>query len=84
MRISLMLMTPFAYWRGLALETKIQQYQPDLIWMHAVLRYIGPHGVRAVSRASCQKYITHHDLGLITPYPSRIYRESDIPMSPRL
>ena len=84
MRLWLMLMTPLAYWRGIALDTKIQQYQPDLIWMHAVLRYIGPHGIRSMSRAHCRKYITHHDLGLITPYPSRIYRESDIPASPRL
>jgi hypothetical protein len=24
-------------------------------------------------------YLTHHDLGLISPRPSHIYRESDIP-----
>ncbi len=84
MRLWLMLMTPFAYWRGIALDTKIQKYQPDLIWMHAVLRYIWPHGIRSVWWAHCRKHITHHDLGLITPYPSRIYRESDIPVSPWL
>lgn len=84
MRLWLMLMTPFSYWRGISLDKKIQQYEPDLIWMHSVLRYIWPYGVRAVTHSGCQQYITHHDLGLITPYPSRIYRESDIPVSPRL
>jgi hypothetical protein len=77
-RIWLMYMAPFAFWRGISLDKKIQQYQPDLIWMHSVLRYIGPHGVWVVSRFPGHKYITHHDLGLITPRPSDVHSESDI------
>lgn len=81
MRISLMLMTPFAFWRWNRLNRKIKKYKPDLIWMHAILRYIGPHGIRSVTQSHSKKYITHHDLGLIAAYPSRIYSESYIPVS---
>lgn len=84
MRLWLMMLTPVAFWRGILLDKKIKQYQPDLIWMQWVLRYIWPYWVRIISRYPGRKYITHHDLGLITPYPSRIYSEWDIPMSPSI
>jgi glycosyltransferase involved in cell wall biosynthesis len=84
MRIWLMCLTPIAAWRGRALSQKIKQYQPDLIWMHSVLRYIWPYGIRAISRSTGRRYITHHDLGLISLHPSRIYSEWDIPLSPSL
>lgn len=83
-RIWLMYIAPFAFWRGILLSNTINIYQPDLIWMHSVLRYIWPHGMRAIANSGCKKYLTHHDLGLITPRPSRIYSESDIPASPSL
>lgn len=83
-RIWLMLLSPIAFWRGIALHKKIHEFSPDLIWMHSVLRYIGPHWIRAISDSWSKKYITHHDLGLITARPSRIYDEWDIPSSPNL
>lgn len=83
-RIFYMMMTPFAYWRGRGISQKIQEFSPDLIWMHSIMRYIGPHGLRSISDANCQKYITHHDLWLISLRPSQIHRESDIPTSPNL
>ena len=79
-----MFMAPFAFWRRARVEKKIQQFSPDLIWMHSVLRYIGPHGIWAIYRSSVPVYLTHHDLGLITPRPSRLYRELDIPQSAHL
>lgn len=84
MRIWLMCLSPFAFWRGILLDKKIKQYKPDLIWMQGVLRYIWPYGARAISHYHWRKYITHHDLGLITPYPSRIYSEWDIPLTPSI
>ena len=83
-RIWLMLLTPFAFWRGRSLSSKIKKVQPDLIWMHSILRYIGPHWLYAIADVKCSTYITHHDLWLITPFPSRIYSESDIASSPSL
>lgn len=83
-RIVLMMLTPFAFWRWFDMNTKISEYSPDLIWMHSIMRYIGPHGLRAIASYDCQKYITHHDLGLIVPRPSQVYSEKDIPISPNL
>lgn len=84
MRKYLMVLAPFAFWRGTMISQHIQRFSPDLIWMHSILRYIWPHGVAAVSRSSCTTYMTHHDLGLITPRPSQIYHEWDIPKSSHL
>ncbi len=83
-RIYLMLLAPFAFWRGITLSRHIHRFDPDLIWMQSVLRYIWPHWVRVVSGSKHKKYITHHDLGLITPRPSQIYSETDVPGSPKL
>ena len=79
MRIWLFLLSPIAYWRWKELDKKIQTYKPDIIWMHQISRYIWPHGVGAILDTGCPIYLTHHDLGLISPRPSQIYRESDIP-----
>ncbi len=84
LRIWLMLLSPIAFWRGMLLEKKITDFSPDLIWMHSVLRYIGPHWIRVIATSKSRKYITHHDLWLIAPRPSQIYNEWDIPNSPNL
>ncbi len=73
MRIFLMITSPLAFWRGIMLTRKIHEFKPDLIWMHSILRYIGPHGIRAISNYDSKRYITHHDLGLISLRPSQIY-----------
>lgn len=83
-RITFMLLTPFAFWRKSALFRKIKIFSPDIIWMHSISRYIGPHWLSAIYSFECKKYITHHDLGIISPRPSQIYNESDIPLSPNI
>lgn len=83
-RIILMLLAPVAFWRWRHIRWHIQKFNPDLIWMHTILRYVWPHGVAAVSSFECKKYITHHDLGLITVQPSSIYSEKSIPISKNL
>ncbi|NRH20494.1 glycosyltransferase [Candidatus Gracilibacteria bacterium] len=84
MRIFYMFTAPLAFWRGISLSKKLQEYSPDLVWMHSIMRYIGPYGLAALSRYDCKKYITHHDLGLISPRPSKIYHQSDIPKTSNL
>jgi glycosyltransferase involved in cell wall biosynthesis len=78
----------FAFWRGIQVWMRLSQLQPDLIWMHSVLRYIGPWGVLAVRlyrlRHLTLVYLSHHDLGLLAAFPQDITDESDIPMSPSL
>jgi glycosyltransferase involved in cell wall biosynthesis len=78
----------FAFWRGIELYTMLQKMQPDMIWIHSVLRYIGPWGVLAVRLYSMhhlvQVYLSHHDLGLLAAFPQDITEESDIPLTPSL
>ena len=67
---------------------RLTRFQPDLIWMHSVLRYIGPWGVLAVRLYTLHHptlvYLSHHDLGLLAAFPQDITREEDVPMSPSL
>jgi glycosyltransferase involved in cell wall biosynthesis len=84
MRIGLMLMTPIAFWRGMSLDKIIKEYNPDLIWMNSIMRYIWPYGLATIAKSPIDIYITHHDLWLISLRPSQIYAESDIPQSSKL
>ena len=84
MRIWLMCITPIAYWRWVSLNKKIKDHQVDLIWVHSVIRYLGPHSMKKIRDSGIKTYMTHHDLWLITPRPSRVIAYSDIPDSPNL
>ena len=75
----------FAYSRGRELRRVLNTEKPDGIWMHSILRYIGPWGVRAVKQyvekyPNTQVYLSHHDLGLIAAFPQSITEESQIPL----
>jgi hypothetical protein len=78
----------FAFWRGIHVWNMLYQLRPDLIWMHSVLRYIGPWGVLAVRLYTLhyptQTYLSHHDLGLLAAFPQDIIEESSIPMNQSL
>ena len=80
-RIVLMILAPFSFWRKKNIQSVISDYQPDLIWMHSILRYIWPFWVAGIVESGVKCYMTHHDLGLISSRPSMIYRESDIPLN---
>ncbi len=82
MRKLLFLMTPFAFWRAQKIKTEVRTFGPDLIWCGTITRYIGPWGARVIAKdRNSKKYITHHDIGLICPRPSKIYHETQIPKS---
>lgn len=57
---------------------KIHSYKPDAIWLHSVLRAIGPVGLIPLLWYRGRILITYHDLGYFVPYPRRIERESQI------
>ena len=81
-RIFMMIIAPFAFWRWKKMTKKIWDFEPDLIWMHSIIRYIGPFWVNTIMEyKQSKKYISHHDLWLICTRPSAIYNESDIPMN---
>lgn len=73
----------FAFWRGVSLARFLRDTQPDAIWMHSILRYIGYWWVRAVKRytekSGAKIYLSHHDVGLIAPFPQDITEEGQIP-----
>lgn len=73
----------FAFWRGLQLRKILEQYQPDAIWMHSILRYVGIWWVWEVLRYTKKRnipvFLSHHDVGLIAPFPQHIMEEYQIP-----
>lgn len=79
MRKVLAVIAPFAFWHWFSMKKTISTFQPDLIWMHGVARYIGPFGLMAITGSDRKMIMTHHDLGLITARPSRITSAAHIP-----
>lgn len=77
-----------AFWRGWRLRKILEQYQPDAIWMHSILRYVGIWGIREVSQYAKKKnipvFLSHHDVGLIAPFPQHITEEYQIPRNASL
>lgn len=75
-----------AFWRGLHLFGYLIFHRPDIVWLHSILRYIGPWWVLAVNAYSrffvTQIYLSHHDVGLLAPFPQSVREESDIPRHP--
>jgi len=63
------------------LRKKINDFDPDIIWCHSVLRYIGWLGLHTVNRSSAQKRITYHDLGYFHPFPHTVTDTTQIPAS---
>lgn len=80
-RIWLFLLAPFAFWRYFTIKKLLSIHKPDLIWMHSVLRYIWPWWLLAISQYTSKKYITHHDLWLLTIRPKNIQFVTDIPQA---
>lgn len=68
----------------LGIRKKIREFQPDVIWLHSVSRFLGPLAVREVNRSGIFSMVTYHDLGLLSPFPSEVESESMIPKHPSL
>lgn len=63
------------------LRKKIQQFSPDIIRCHSVLRHIGRLGLSTINRSSAQKRMMYHDLGYFHPFPHAVTQEKQIPTS---
>lgn len=68
-----------AFWRWLFLYRKIKDFKPDIVWWHSLLRYQGIWGILAFLSAK-KTYMTHHDFWFISPRPSMIFTEKDLPI----
>jgi len=64
------------------MRKKIREFQPDAVWLHSVSRFLGPLAVREVNRSGIFSLVTYHDLGLLSPFPSRVESEAMIPKNP--
>lgn len=74
----------FSKKREKELSEKIAEFQPDVIWSHSILRYIGAGGARAITEAGVPHFLMHHDLGLFSPFPSKIFSWENIPKNQNL
>ncbi len=75
------LLAPFSFWHKSWIKREIVSFQPDLIWIHGIARYIWPFWLKEILKTWKETIITHHDLGLLTARPSNITEESQIPSS---
>jgi len=71
---------------ALGIRKKIREFQPDVVWLHSVSRFLGPLTVREVADWGKNKenstLVTYHDLGLLSPFPSKVESEDTIPSNP--
>lgn len=80
----LFLLSPFSVQRYFELRSFLQKNNPEVIWMHSVLRYVGFWWVLAVNsykrhNPSIEVLLAHHDVWLLAAYPQYITLESEIP-----
>lgn len=71
--MSLVWFNIFAYWN---LKKKIKQFEPDIIWLHSVSRYLW-----FLPLLNCKwkkTLIMYHDLWYFHPFPSKVYEEEQI------
>jgi glycosyltransferase involved in cell wall biosynthesis len=78
-RIIQAVIAPLAFWRYFEVKNIIQKSHADLIWIHSILRYIWPWWILAIMRSNREVIMSHHDLGLIVPRPSKLESEDQIP-----
>ncbi len=59
------------------LRKKLKKFKPDVVWCHSLMRGFGPLPLAALD-GSTFNILTHHDAGLLIPYPSLLTSESDL------
>jgi glycosyltransferase involved in cell wall biosynthesis len=77
------------YFRQRRIQKKLAAFRPDTIWMHSVLRYHGIWSIRQIQKyiqkyPNTKVYLSHHDIGLLAPFPQDITQEEQIPKNDSL
>ena len=62
-----------------SIQKLIKSFQPDIIWRHSTLRFIGHKWLDVSTNA--KQIITYHDLGYFVSHPSSVNNESQIPQT---
>ena len=65
-------------WSWWGLTSVIKKEKPDLIWYHSLIRWQGRFPVFQGIKSSAQQRVMYHDLWVFHPFPSQVYKESDI------
>jgi glycosyltransferase involved in cell wall biosynthesis len=76
----------FTFWRYFEVWFFLRRAQPDAIWMHSIMRYIGLWWILAVrhymsAHTDTKIFLSHHDIWLLAPFPQMVREESQIPES---
>ena len=82
LRVAGLLYSLFNITAALRARKIIQNFKPDVIWCHSLSRFLGPLVAATITKSRAFSMITYHDLGLLTPFPSRIESEDMIPQHP--
>ena len=61
------------------MRKKIRDFEPQAIWLHSISRFFGPLVIHEVNSSNIFSLITYHDLGLFSPFPSKVESETMIP-----
>lgn len=62
----------------LKLKKVLQQYDPDVIRFHSLVRFLGWLPFSLVQNSNAIKMIMYHDFWYFHPYPSKIYDEKQL------
>jgi glycosyltransferase involved in cell wall biosynthesis len=72
-----------AFWRFFQVLYFCWSERPSVFWVHSILRYVWIWWVLAirfyVNSTHSKIYLSHHDIGLIAPFPQDITDETQIP-----
>lgn len=60
------------------MKSRIELFQPEVIWCHSVARAIGPYGLSAVNTSDALRLKTYHDLGYFGLYATAFEHESEL------
>lgn len=79
-KIIMMLASICNIWDSYIIHQKIKKNSIWLVWRHSISRIIGRLPIRWTSQ-HLKQIITHHELGLFHPFPSKTTQEDQIPIA---
>lgn len=61
------------------IKKSIQNFQPDIIRCHSVLRNIGRLPLQTINQSAAKKRLMIHDVGIVAPFPHTVHHENQLP-----
>lgn len=79
-RILSMIQAYYNYNMNKKIKKSIQNFQPDIIRCHSVLRNIGRLPLQTINQSNGDKRLMIHDVGIIAPFPHTVHHENQLPI----